>query len=101
MAKVLGADRTSVRYRGQRSDNAVVGARLRDLARRRRMHSPTANVSAFWPSSSTPGARRRDFAAWLAGIVRELDVIIAECGQPAVCVPDNGTELTGMAVTLH
>ena len=91
-----------MRYRGQRSDNTVVGAWLRDLAAiRRRVHSPTANVSAFWPSSSTPGARRRDFAAWLAGIVRELDVIIAECGQPAVCVPDNGTELTGMAVTLH
>jgi putative transposase len=33
--------------------------------------------------------------------VRELDVILAERGQPAVCVPDNGTELTGMAVTPH
>ena len=30
--------------------------------------------------------------------MRELDVIIAWRGRPAMCVSDNGTELTGMAV---
>ena len=29
---------------------------------------------------------------------RELDTIIAERGRPAMCVSDNGTELTGMAI---
>jgi putative transposase len=29
--------------------------------------------------------------------VRELDLIIAQRGRPAMCVSDNGTELTGMA----
>jgi putative transposase len=31
-------------------------------------------------------------------VVRELDAIIAERGRPAMCVSDNGTELTSMAV---
>ena len=30
--------------------------------------------------------------------MRELDIIIARRGRPAMCVSDNGTELTGMAV---
>jgi putative transposase len=34
--KVLGADRTSVRYRGRRADDAVVRTRLRELAAIRR-----------------------------------------------------------------
>jgi hypothetical protein len=34
--KVLGADRTSVRYRGQRADDAIVRGRLRELAAIRR-----------------------------------------------------------------
>jgi hypothetical protein len=34
--KVLEADRTSVRYRGQRADDAIVRARLRELAAIRR-----------------------------------------------------------------
>jgi putative transposase len=34
--EVLGADRTSVRYRGRRADDAVVRARLRELAAIRR-----------------------------------------------------------------
>ena len=33
-----------------------------------------------------------------ARVVRELDAIIAERGKPAMCVSDNGTELTSMAV---
>ncbi|MGC0397212.1 hypothetical protein ABIF91_009624 [Bradyrhizobium sp. USDA 241] len=31
-------------------------------------------------------------------VTRELDVIIAWRGRPAMCLSDNGTELTGMAV---
>src|SRR6478736_6266829 len=34
--KVLGADRTSVRYRGRRAGDAIVRARLRELAAIRR-----------------------------------------------------------------
>jgi putative transposase len=36
----------------------------------------------------------------LSGIraTRELDTIIAERGRPAMCVSDNGTELTTMAI---
>ncbi|UPJ79328.1 hypothetical protein IVB16_32010 [Bradyrhizobium sp. 183] len=32
-------------------------------------------------------------------VVRELDVIIARRGRPAMCLSDSGTELTGMAAT--
>src|ERR1700733_3680895 len=31
-------------------------------------------------------------------VARELDVLIAARGRPAMCVSDNGTELTGMAI---
>ncbi|MET4222595.1 transposase InsO family protein [Bradyrhizobium sp. LB14.3] len=31
-------------------------------------------------------------------VVRELGAIVARRGRPAMCVSDNGTELTGMAV---
>ena len=31
-------------------------------------------------------------------VARELDTIIAERGRPAMCVSDNGTELTSMAI---
>ena len=40
------------------------------------------------PDTSLPGLR----------VVRELDVLIASRGRPAMCVSDNGTELTGMAI---
>jgi putative transposase len=30
--------------------------------------------------------------------VRELDALIAARGRPTMCVSDNGTELTGMAI---
>ena len=43
---------------------------------------------ALAADTSLPGLR----------VVRELDVIIAWRGRPAMCVSDNGTELTGMAV---
>ena len=35
--KVLGTDRTSVRYRGRRADDAIVRTRLRELAAIRRL----------------------------------------------------------------
>ena len=31
-------------------------------------------------------------------VARELDAIVAERGRPAMCVSDNGTELTSMAI---
>jgi len=164
----LGADRTSIRYRSSRPDDAAVRARLRELAavRRRfgyrRLHillrregivmnhkklrrlyrkerlqvrrrggrkralgtrAPmalpqgpnqrwsldflsdafadgrrfrilaivddfTRECLALVPDTSLPGLR----------VVRELDVLIASRGRPAMCVSDNGTELTGMAI---
>ena len=166
--KVLGADRTSVRYRGQRADDAIVRARLRELAaiRRRfgyrrllvlmRREGLVMNHKKFRrlyreerlqvrrrggrkralgtraPLAIPQGANQRwslDFLsdAFADGrrfrilavvddftreclalvadtslpglrVVRELDVIIAWRGRPAMCVSDNGTELTGMAV---
>jgi putative transposase len=164
----LGADRTSVRYRSRRLDDATVRARLRELAaiRRRfgyrRLHilltregivmnhkklrrlyreerlqvrrrgsrkralgtrAPmtlpqgpnqrwsldflsdafadgrrfrilaivddfTRECLALVPDTSLPGLR----------VVRELDAVIAARGRPAMCVSDNGTELTSMAI---
>jgi putative transposase len=31
-------------------------------------------------------------------VVRELEAVIARRGRPAICVSDNGTELTGIAI---
>jgi putative transposase len=164
----LGADRTSIRYRSSRSDDAAARARLRELAavRRRfgyrRLHilltreglimnhkkfrrlyreerlqvrrrggrkrapgtrAPmalpqgpnqrwsldflsdafadgrrfrilaivddfTRECLALVPDTSLPGLR----------VVRELNALIAARGRPAMCVSDNGTELTGMAI---
>jgi putative transposase len=164
----LGADRTSVRYRSRRPDDATARARLRELAavRRRfgyrRLHilltregivmnhkklrrlyreerlevrrrgsrkralgtrAPmalpqglnqrwsldflsdafadgrrfrilaivddfTRECLALVPDTSLPGLR----------VVREIDAVIAVRGRPAMCVSDNGTELTGMAI---
>ncbi len=164
----LGADRTSVRYRGRRPDDANIRALLRELAavRRRfgyrRLHilltregiimnhkklrrlyreerlqvrrrggrkralgtrAPmtlpqgpnqrwsldflsdafsdgrrfrilavvddfTRECLALMPDTSLPGLR----------VVRELDAIMASRGRPVMCVSDNGTELTGMAI---
>ena len=106
--KALGADRTSVRYRGQRADDAIVRARLRGLAAIRRrfgyrcllvlmrrrfrilavVDDFTRKCLALVADTSLPGLR----------VVRALDVVIAWRGRPAMCVSDNGTELTGMAV---
>src|ERR1700719_4503730 len=44
---------------------------------------------------SRPG--RRHIAGRSAGC-RELDAVIAHRGRPAMCVSDNGTELTGLAI---
>ena len=164
----LGADRTSIRYRSIRPDNAAVRARLRELAAIRRrfgyrrlrillrregiimnhkklrrlyceerlqvrrrsgrkralgtrapMTQPqgpnqrwsldflsdafadgrrfrilaivddfTRECLTLVPDTSLPGLR----------VVRELDALIAARGRPAMCVSDNGTELTGMAI---
>jgi putative transposase len=166
----LGFDRTSVRYRSRRGDDAAVRARLRELAAVRRRfgyrrllvlmrreglimnhkkfrrlyreerlqvrrrggrkralgtrapmtipQGPNQRWSLdFLSDAFVDGRRFRIFAAVddytrecltlvadtsLPGlrIVRELEAIIAVRGRPAMCVSDNGTELTGMAV-LH
>lgn len=164
----LGADRSAIRYRSRRPDDALVRARLRELAaiRRRfgyrRLHvllrregivmnhkklrrlyreerlqvrrrgsrkralgtrAPlalpqgpnqrwsldflsdaladgrrfrilaivddfTRECLALVPDTSLPGLR----------VVRELELLIVSRGRPAMCVSDNGTELTGMAI---
>jgi hypothetical protein len=47
-----------------------------------------------------PGSDRQHFTAGLR-VVRELEIIIARRGRPAMCVFDNGTELTGMGTPLE
>jgi len=164
----LGVDRTSVRYRSRRPDDATVRARLRELAavRRRfgyrRLHvlmrreglvmnhkkfrrlyreerlqvrrrggrkralgtrapmalpqGPNQRWSLDFLSDAFVDGRRfrilavvddftRECLALVADtslpglrVVRELEAVIAARGRPAMCVSDNGTELTGMAV---
>jgi putative transposase len=164
----LGVDRTSVRYRSHRPDDAAVRARLRELAgiRRRfgyrRLHvlmrreglvmnhkklrrlyreerlqvrrrggrkralgtrapltipqGPNQRWSLDFLSDAFADGRRfrilavvddftRECLALVADtslpglrVVRELDAVVAQRGRPAMCVSDNGTELTGMAV---
>lgn len=164
----LGADRTSVRYRSSRSDDAALRERLRELAavRRRfgyrRLHvlmrreglminhkklrrlyreeclqvrrrsgrkralgtrapmalpqGPNQRWSLDFLSDAFADGRRfrilaivddftRECLALVADtslpgvrVVREFEAIIACRGRPAMCVSDNGTELTGMAI---
>jgi len=166
----LAVDRTSVRYRGNRLDDAPVRARLRELAavRRRfgyrRLHvlmrreglmmnhkkfrrlyreerlqvrrrggrkraigtrvpmtipqGPNQRWGLDFLSDAFTDGRRfrilavvddftRECLALIADtslpglrVVRELETVMARRGRPAMCVSDNGTELTGMAV-LH
>jgi putative transposase len=164
----LGADRTSVRYRSSRPDDAAVRVRLRELAavRRRfgyrRLHillrregivmnhkklrrlyheerlqvrrrgdrkralgtrapmvlpqGPNQRWSLDFLSDAFAGGRRfrilaivddftRECLALVPDtslprlrVVRELDTLIAARGRPVMCVSDNATELTSMAV---
>ncbi len=48
----------------------------------------TRECLALVPDTSLPGMR----------VARELDTLIAARGRPTLCVSDNGTELTGMAI---
>jgi putative transposase len=164
----LGVDRTSVRYHGDRPDDAAVRARMRELAAIRRRfgyrrllvlmrregltmnhkkfrrlyreerlqvrrrggrkralgtraplavpQGPNQRWSLDFVSDAFAEGRRfrilavvddftRECLALIADtslpglrVVRELGLIIARRGRPAMCVSDNGTELTGMAV---
>jgi putative transposase len=166
--KVIGADRSSVRYRSRRPDDADLRARLRELAAQRRrfgyrrLHvllrrdgtrlnhkklrrlyreerlqvrrrggrkralgtrapialpqGPNQRWSMdFLSDAMTDGRRFRilaivdDFTreclclaadTSLPGgrVVRELDRLLVVRGRPIVCVSDNGTELTSMAI---
>jgi len=67
------------------SDAFVDGRRFRILAV---VDDFTRECLALVADTSLPGLR----------VVRELEAIAARRGRPAMCVSDNGTELTGMAV---
>jgi putative transposase len=67
------------------SDAFTDGRRFRVLAV---VDDFTRECLALVADTSLPGLR----------VVRELEAIIARRGRPAMCVSDNGTELTGMAV---
>src|SRR6266700_666977 len=113
----LEVDRSSVRYRSSRPDDAIARARLRELAavRRRfgyrRLHILMSreglimNHKKRFRLLGVGGCRPRECLALVADtslpglrVVRELDAIIAVRGRPAMCVSDNGTELTSIAV---
>jgi putative transposase len=166
--QVIGADRTSIRYRSRKPDDGVVRIRLRELAairrrfgyrrldillrregtrmnhkklrrlyaeerlqvRRRRgrkralgtrapmtlPQGPNQRWSLDFVSDTFTDSRRfrilavvDDFTreclclvadTSLSGmrVARELDTIVAKRGRPAMCVSDNGTELTSMAI---
>src|SRR5262245_11935943 len=165
---VLGTDRSSVRYRSIRPDDAGMRTRLRELASQRRrfgyrrLHILLTREGLIMnhkklrrlyreeglqvrrrcgrkralgtraPMALPQGANQRwslDFAAdafsdgrrfrilaivddftreclalvadtSLPGlrVVRELDTLVSGRGRPAMCVSDNGTELTSMAI---
>ena len=87
LLREVGTDRTSVRYRIRRPDDAEARARLRELASVRRRFRIQAVVDDFTrecltlvPDTSLPGLR----------VARELDALIAARGRPAMCVSDNG-----------
>lgn len=67
------------------SDAFAEGRRFRILAV---VDDFTRECLALVADTSLPGLR----------VVRELEVVIALRSRPAMCVSDNGTELTGMAV---
>jgi len=67
------------------SDAFADGRRFRILAV---VDDFTRECLALVPDTSLPGLR----------VARELDALIAVRGRPAMCVSDNGTELTGMAI---
>jgi putative transposase len=67
------------------SDAFADGRRFRILAI---VDDFTRECLTLVPDTSLPGLR----------VVRELDALIAARGRPAMCVSDNGTELTGMAI---
>ena len=67
------------------SDSFTDGRRFRILAI---VDDFTRECLALIPDTSLPGRR----------VARELDALIASRCRPAMCVSDNGTELTGMAI---
>jgi putative transposase len=67
------------------SDAFADGRRFRILAI---VDDFTRECLALVPDTSLPGLR----------VVRQLNTLIAARGRPAMCVSDNGTELTSMAI---
>jgi putative transposase len=67
------------------SDAFADGRRFRILAI---VDDFTRECLALIADTSLPGVR----------VVRELEAVVARRGRPAMCISDNGTELTGMAI---
>ena len=67
------------------SDAFADGRRFRILAI---VDDFTRECLALIADTSLPGLR----------VVRELEAVVARRGRPAMCISDNGTELTGMAI---
>ncbi len=67
------------------SDAFADGRRFRILAI---VDDFTRECFALVPDTSRPGMR----------VARELDALVATRGRPAMCVSDNGIELTGVAI---
>jgi transposase InsO family protein len=61
---------------------------LHNAYRRHRSNRNANHRKKICLDSSLPGLR----------VARELDALIASRGRPVMCVSDNGTELTGMAI---
>ena len=112
---VRAVDRTMVRYRSRRGDDAGI----RELGTRAPMAIPQGRNQRwsldFVSDAFACGRRFRIFAVVddftrecvrltvdtsISGlrVARELDWVIAERSRPAMVVSDNGTELTSMAI---
>lgn len=90
-------DRSSVPDRSLRPDDTAIRVRLRELAADGRRFRILAVVDNF----------TRECPCLVAGtslsglqVAREPDAILSRRDRPAVCVSDNGTELTSTAI-LH
>jgi len=81
---VLSASTSSTQV-GAWSDAFTDGRRFRILAV---VDDFTRECLALVADTSLPGLR----------VVRELEAVVADRGRPAMCLSDNGTELTSMAV---
>ena len=95
--RIVGADRTSMRYRSCRADDGDLRSRLCELARQRRRFGYRRLHILLRRDGITINRKKTQR---LSGrrVVRELTALISERGRPKMIVSDNGTELTSNAV---